>query len=484
MTSIEPAPRRPALHTLVLLSALVGLTSACGADARPRNVVLISLDTLRPDHLSCYGHARETSPAIDALAARGVRFADALSPAPWTLPAHTSMFTGLYPSHHGVKDYAHRLAEDSTTLAEVLREHGFQTFAVVNTWNIANPSFEIFQGFDAADVHYVKEARPGPGGGQIIANTGAQVAEKARELLRGRATDRPFFLFAHFYDAHTDFTPEPEYRERFVAPYAGRLDGTTGQLYALREAGLRLGPADLRFLRDLYDAEIRQLDDVVAGFLAFLDEQGLTDETLIVLTSDHGEEFQEHGGLLHGRTQYEELLRVPLILAGPGLPEGRVVEEPASLIDLAPTILGRLGLAPPGPLDGLDLAAAWEGRGLPTRAFFGEADHNNVVDGKPAADIKRMVRLGHEKLHLDRHTSRVQLFDLAEDPGEVRDLSPTAPERVRALQEELARFVQGARAGLASGAQPSEEERELLRQLGYAGDDEDEDSGVDDGPKK
>jgi arylsulfatase A-like enzyme len=461
---------------LVLLAA--ACLSACGGDASsdasgpPRNVILISLDTLRPDHLSCYGHDRETSPAIDALAARGVRFADASSTAPWTLPAHTTMFTGLYPSRHGVKDYSHRLPEESVTLAEILRERGFQTWAVVNTWNIANPSFEIFQGFDADDVHYVRESESRPGGGQTILNTGAQVAEAARARLAGRDRTKPFFLFAHFYDAHTDFTPDPEYRAQFVRPYGGRLDGSTGQLMQLRAGGVKLGAADLAHLRDLYDAEIRQLDDVVAGFLAFLAEEGLDEDTLIVLTSDHGEEFQEHGGLLHGRTQYQELLAVPLILAGPGVPRGVTVDAPVSLVDLLPTVLAQLGIPAPANVDGVDLAPAWRGGALPERLIFGEADHNNVVDGKPVIDIKRMARSGREKLHHDRATDGVQLYDLGADPREQQDLATMAPERAAELRAALQRFLDAAIAAETSGAVPTPEELELLRELGYAGDDE------------
>jgi arylsulfatase A-like enzyme len=455
-------------------SLALGLLPACGAGApagEPRNVILISLDTLRPDHLGCYGHGRETSPAIDALAERGVRFADASSSAPWTLPAHTTMFTGLYPSRHGVKDYSHRLGAESLTLAEILAARGFQTWAVVNTWNIADPRFEIFQGFRDENVHYVRESQADANGGQRILNTGAAVAEQARELLRGRDPGRPFFLFAHFYDAHTDFTPAPEYRRRFVGPYSGKLDGTTVQLFAIRDRGLRLSEADLRHLRELYDAEIRQLDDVLAEFFEFLEQEGLERETLIVLTSDHGEEFQEHGGLLHGRTQHEELLRVPLILAGPGIPRGAVVEQPVSLVDLLPTILSVLGMAPPAPVDGIDLVPAWGGATLPERVLFGEADHNNRVDGKPVIDIKRMARLGPAKLHLDRSTEAVQLYDLASDPHEQRDLAARAPERVELLRAALARFLDGAVASQASGAELSPAELELLRQLGYAGDE-------------
>ena len=464
------APTRPA--RLALLLALL-LGAACGggsAAERPRNVILISLDTLRPDHLGCYGHARDTSPTLDALAARGVRFADASSAAPWTLPAHTTMFTGLYPSHHGVKDYSHRLRDEALTLAEILQARGFQTWAVINTWNLADPRFGVFQGFAPEDLHYVRETAPGKQGAQVVLNTGREVVRLARERLERRDPARPFFLVAHFYDAHTDFTPDPEYRARFVSPYSGRLDGSTAQLYALREHGLVLAEDDLRFLREMYDAEIRQLDDLLAGFLAYLAEEGLDQDTLLVVTSDHGEEFQEHGGLLHGRTQFEELLRVPLILAGPGVPEGRVVEAPVSLVDLMPTVLGRLGIEAPPGLDGLDLAQAWDGARLPERVLFGEADHNNKVDGQPVIDIKRSARRGAHKLHLDRHTGTYTLFDLARDPREQRDLLPGAGTELEPLRAALERFLAGGVAGAESGQALSEEELELLRKLGYAGE--------------
>jgi len=455
------------LHGVLLGLALAGCTRS--APERPRHVLLISLDTLRPDFLSCYGAERETSPALDALAARGVRFADASSPAPWTLPSHTTMFTGLYPSHHGVKDYSHRLPDEHSTLAEVLAARGFRTRAVINTWNLANPSYGIFQGFAPEDVTYIREAKKGPGGREVILNTGRAVLEATREFLEQHDPAQPFFLFAHFYDAHTDFTPDPEFREQFVTPYAGRLDGTTGQLFALRDAGIRLPEKDLDFLRELYMAEIRQLDALMGELFALLEARDLADETLVIVTSDHGEEFQEHGGLLHGRTQFQELLAVPLILAGPGLPAGRIVDEPVGLIDLYPTILAALGLESSAAVDGLDLARTWRGEALPPRVLFGEADHNNVVDGKPVLDVKRSVRIADDKLHLDRIHEGVQLFHLGEDPFEQEDRAASDPERVAFLRAELERFLAGERSSLASGHEMSAEEAALLEQLGYGG---------------
>jgi arylsulfatase A-like enzyme len=457
-----------------VLLAVVTLAGACDrsddAPARPRNVILISLDTLRADHLGCYGRGRNTSPAIDSLAAAGVRFADASSASPWTLPSHVTMLTGLYPSRHGVKDYVHQLPAERETLAEILAAHGFQSFAVLNTWSLAAPRFGLMQGLPAAHVRYVPEVERGLERRRVSVNSGREVVRAARELLRARDTERPFFLFLHFFDAHTDFTPRPEYRRRFVGPYHGPIDGTTSQLMALRRQGDRLSSADLTFLRELYDAEIRQLDDVLAGLFASVEEQGLLSDSLIVLTSDHGEEFQEHGGLLHGRTQYQELLAVPLILRGPGIPRGRVVAEPVSLVDLVPTILAVLGLPASGPFDGIDLSPSWSDpvRPLPERLLFGEADHGNLApDGEPVIDSRRMARRGSVKLCSDRLARREELYDLARDPAERHDLSAQEPGRTAQLSAALDRHLAAQAPSQDNQTALSEADLELLRSLGY-----------------
>jgi arylsulfatase A-like enzyme len=449
-----------------LLWSGVAACGGAGADDRPRNAILISLDTLRPDHLSCYGHERETSPTLDALAAAGVRFADVTAAAPWTLPSHASMLTGLYPSHHGVKSHETRLSQDVVTLAEEFEHAGYQTFAVVNTHNMGDRVFQLDQGFGES-FHYVMETESDARTQTIKSpNRGQEVVATAKELLRGRAAGRPFFLFLHFYDAHTDFNPGPEYRQRFVGPYSGRMTGTTTQLVAVRDGDETLGAADLRWLREMYDAEIRQLDDLLGSFLEWLDDEGLREETLLVVTSDHGEEFQEHGGVLHGRTQYQEVLRIPLILCGPGIPAGEVVSVPAHGVDVTPTILARMGIPSRVPRDGLDLSPTWSGGRLPERLLFGEADHNNRVGDEPVHDVKKMVRRGPLKLLLDRLTREREVYDLRADPREERDLSGSEAELERALEEELERFLRGAVEGEAI-APPSEEELRRLEALGY-----------------
>ncbi|MEN8160010.1 MAG: sulfatase [Myxococcota bacterium] len=443
---------------------------ACGDAGRsepPSNLILISLDTLRADHLGCYGRDRNTSPAIDALAAAGVRFADASATSPWTLPSHASMLTGLYPSSHGVRQRSHRLPEERVTLAESLAEHGYQTFAVVNSLSFGR-RFAVLQGFGPEAVTYIPEILE-TGGGRLIVNSAPRIVEKAYERLDARDAQRPFFLFLHFYDAHSDYTPQRSYRTRLVGDYDGEVTGSTDQLLRIQEAGKTLSDADVRFLRELYDAEIRELDDVLAGFFASLEARGRLQDTLIVLTSDHGEEFQEHGGLLHGDTQYQEVLAVPLILRGPGIPRGRVVTEPVSLVDVVPTVLAVLGVPGAGAFDGIDLSPSWADspEPLPRRLLFSDASHLVGKGHGGRGYPRRMVRDGDEKLCTDRSTGDAELYDLSRDPGETDDLARRRPERVAELLAALAEHVSGRVDAEANDQPLSEQERSLLRSLGY-----------------
>jgi arylsulfatase A-like enzyme len=453
-------------------AALAFWLVACGhgASDHPRNAILISIDTLRPDYLGCYGHPRDTSPTLDALAQAGVRFEDVTAAAPWTLPSHATMLTGLYPNHHGVKHHQTRLSDKIVTLTEEFAAAGYQTFAVVNTHNVGAPEFQLGQGFAPEHFRYIIETEDDPKTLKLKTfNSGDMVVATAKELLLARDEDKPFFLFLHFYDVHTDFTPRNEYRERFVEPYAGRLTGSTTQLVRVRNGEETLGENDLRWLREMYEAEIRQLDDLLGRFFGWLDDQDLADESLFVITSDHGEEFQEHGSVLHGRTQYQEVLRIPLLVRGPGVPAGQVISTPVHGVDVTPTILGLMGLSSSQPRDGLDVSVLWkggEGGSLPPRLFFSEADHNNRVDGKDVYDIKKMVRRGSEKLLLDTHTSAIELYDLASDGAEKHDRAALDPARAQSLRAELEQFLKGAVEGEAIPPQ-SEEERRRLEALGY-----------------
>lgn len=298
---------------------------------KPEIVILISIDTLRADHLGCYGYPRKTSPYLDRLASEGTLFEDAMTPAPWTLPAHASLLTGLYPSRHGVKGFGHYLPAKIDTLAQLLHRQGYVTAAVVNSHLLTSRS-GLDRGF--REFVYLEEVVP-----QREPTKG--IIDQATSWL-GRFREQKLFLFVHTYDVHSDYKAEERYEREFVRPYVGRADGTSRQLMAFREGKAALGRGDASHLIDLYDAGIRQTDDELLRLTDYLRASGLLERTLLVITSDHGEESFEHGGVLHGKTQYQEVVKVPLILRGPGIPKGRRVAAPVSLLDVMPTLLARL----------------------------------------------------------------------------------------------------------------------------------------------
>ena len=444
--------------------ACAALLAACGdaefpgaAPGAGRHLILISIDTLRPDRLGCYGHARDTSPALDRLAREGVLFEDVTSASPWTLPAHASLLTGHYASRHGVVDLTRRLDAALPTLASLLGERGYATAAVVNSSNLTE-RHGLERGFE--QFHHVPELADDGS----IPDGAAEVLAHARPMLERRG-ERPLFLFLHFYDVHSDYAPDEAYRARFVRPYAGTLAGSTAELLDLRQRGAPLEAADVEHLLDLYDAEIRQLDDQLGRFFEELAAAGLWEDALVAVVSDHGEEFLEHGSLLHGRTYYQEIVRIPWILRGPGIPPGRRIAAPVHLVDVAPTLIALAGVEAPeaAAMDGLALAELVRGEvaAPPERLLFAEADHNNAEP-----DIRRLVRTPRHKLVYDQLLERVELYDLARDPREQLDLAASESALAARLLDELEAFRSGARAGQEIGAPPAELLRDLER-LGY-----------------
>ncbi|MBW2384134.1 MAG: sulfatase [Deltaproteobacteria bacterium] len=470
---------------------------------RPRIIILLSIDTLRADHLGAYGHERFTSPQLDALAAQGVLFEDASSTAPWTLPAHASMLTGLHPGAHGVRTQRTPLGEDVPTLPALLSAAGWQTAAVVNSTWLKRETFGTTRDFQHYEwVEDIKEKR----------TPTTWVTDRAIAWLR-ELGEAPLFLFMHYYDVHSDYASLPEYERLLVTPYEGEADGTAWQLQLanledeyvelchedfdpkkcnfgtpekplfvdLSVDKVHFDSADLRHLEELYDAGIRQLDAELGRFLRFLDEAGLAAETLLVVTSDHGEEFYDHGRVDHFLTQYQEVLNVPLLIRGPGVAQGLRVATPVSIVDIAPTLLASAGVEIPASLEGLDLAPLWRGeegsRGdaqvrFAARYLYGEApggiNWERVVGG--IAPLYRSIRQGRYKLiELEKDGLHYTFYDLAQDPGERVDVSTEHP----ALAARM-RAVLRARAAAASNASEragevdlDAEEAARLRALGY-----------------
>lgn len=368
------------------------------------NLILISIDTLRADHLGCYGYKRPTSLLLDSLAAEGVLFEDVTAPSPWTLPSHASLLTGLYPSRMGLHIENNKLPSNVETLASVLSRAGFASAAIINSLYLSE-RFGMQRGFQ--DFLFVPVTHKPPG-------TTPMIVEQAKKWLNNHLNDQSF-LFLHLYDVHSDYSPLPEYKKQFARPYQGAVNGTTKQLLDFQTGSFALDHHDIEHLIDLYDAEIKQLDNALEGLIKFLQQKGLSERSIIVITSDHGEEFFEHGGVLHGHTQYQELVHVPLIIKGPKIPAGRRIDATSSLTDVMPTVLSLLGVPSPADIDGYDLKCLWQDKGekLPKRLVFAEADNDAAK-----YDIKRAVRRGRYKLHYDCLTKNSELYDLANDPHE------------------------------------------------------------------
>lgn len=309
--------------------------------AHSPNILLISIDTLRADHLGCYGYTKDTSPNIDRLARDGTRFTKMTSTCSWTLPSHASMLTGLYPAHHALENDGVQLPREIPTLAEALQHRGYYTVGVVSHLYVSS-AFGLQRGFDVFDETLIEGGKTNP--------LAEQVVDRVLELMRAAPRER-FFAFVHFFDPHWDYTPPAPYNRKFTDPdYRGRVNGQLTSLLPYRDGRVPMPEADRRQAIALYDGEIAYTDAQIGRLLDALREEERLENTVIVLTADHGEEFLEHNRLGHGRRLYREQLHVPLIICGHAqFPPGSVRNDLVSLVDIAPTLL-----ALTGSVDGLD----------------------------------------------------------------------------------------------------------------------------------
>lgn len=439
-----------------ILSVLAALFLLAGCEKQPEalspNVILVSIDTLRADHLGCYGYDRPTSPTLDRLASEGMLFECAYATSPWTLPSHGTMLTGFYPGRIGLNSEDSTLPSELETLAMVLSKHSFSTAAVVNSFFVSE-KYGFNRGFDS--FCFVPENHAPIGAAPIIIKQAMQWVKQHK--------NEQFFLFLHFYDVHANYSTLPQYEEQFVGPYNGVADGTLAQLIEFRKGTLSLDKADVKHFADLYDAEIRQLDDQLKRLLGFLQQEALLEKSFMIITSDHGEEFLDHGGILHGRTQYQELIHIPLIIRGPGIPPSRRFKGIVSLVDMVPTVLSLLGISSPSGLEGLDLSPLWQDNRykLPDRFIFSEADQYNVKN-----DIKRAVWHGKYKLHYDLLTKKLELYNLANDPTERLNITSEYPSVGMVLLTKIKKFMMKF-TGDTQSVPLTPKEIEKLKSLGY-----------------
>ncbi len=445
-----------------------------------RNVLLITIDTLRADRLGCYGYPPDrgprldglgTSPVIDGLALAGARFNAAVVPMVTTDPSHASIMTSLYPFEHGVVRNAVQLGSDATTLAEVFLAAGYRTGAAVSVRHLDGYMSGLSQGFtdyfdtddnDRFGYHagWRRAAKAFPGRVMKRQREAGETSERAANWIL--ADDgRPFFLWVHFYDPHHPYVlheePGVAFRKIRDEEMAELPDARLGELAELASRA--------------YNSEIRHVDTSVGRLLDALDEAGEMEETIVVVTSDHGEHISEERlrpTLWFGHYDvYEEVCRVPLVIWRPGLVDARVVPDQVSTMDIAPTLIELSGISEvPGPvIDGARFDGVF-GRSLTALLDGGAKDEVPlIIDANPHGTAEgRAVRVGRWKL-IRRPTGDEELYDLVSDPLELRNSAATDTVLVRLLRLEIDRIV----ASWADIETPEldEETREMLRALGY-----------------
>jgi arylsulfatase A-like enzyme len=425
---------------LIILAAVIVVAAGVFLWLGPRgssqpNVLLICVDTLRHDHVGFAGYERPVSPNIDALAGRGLVFPVAYSQSGWTMPSMATMFTGRYPTDTGATDFHRSMDRSLPTLASILRGAGYDTRAFVSHM-LLTPTYGFNKGFRKFDFSVLQVGHPHD------VSTGGRLTDLAISDLD--ALEPPFFMWVHYFDPHFEYLSHDEWKS--------------------------FGDSDI----DRYDQEIAYTDREIGRLLSALDDRGLLDNTIVIFTSDHGEEFGDHGGAYH-YTSYEEVMRVPLSITGPGIAPG-VSDVRAQQIDFLPTVLSALGIAEvPEGLPGVDLLNPPAGK----RPVFMERDRppghrqRTIVDG----DIK-LIAIAPADTNLIPWASRgtfspVQnvhdgtfMYDLSYDPDETDNIYIEGAPHTERLLAKLNAFMEG-RGASSDEVQMDEATREKLEALGY-----------------
>jgi len=449
---------------------LVSLPMACALEepqqARP-NILFVVIDTLRGDHVGCYGYKRDTTPCLDQFAEQGARFEQMIAPSSWTLPSVMSLFTSLPPSLHRATNYQRKLTEDATTLAAELKKAGYQTFGVV-----ANPTasakFGFSKGFDVYDDYtaalagdlnlfqdFEREA-------SVHTVKTSPIVNRVALNWLGAKRDRqkPFFLLVLYFDAHADYMPPPPYDRMFDPDYAGTIDGRN--MYSPEKARIS-APADRAHIQALYDGCIRYVDEHVGQLLKKLDDLDLAKSTCVLITSDHGEEFWDHGKILHGHTLYDELVRVPFLVRWPGhIAPGLAVKAQVGGTSIMPTLL--------------ELAGAPRPTQCTARSFYRALVGKEVLEDQPAfsetemgGKLLKALRTPSAKLVWDATADKRVLFDLQKDPLELSAVTGGQQQEISGQLDTIWKFIELKASTTHDGGRPELGKRliERLKAMGY-----------------
>ncbi len=402
-----------------------------------RNIILISIDTCRADYLSCYGFERKTTPNIDSVAAESTVFKNAVSSVPITLPAHSSMLTGTIPPYHNVRDNVfYKLGESNITLAEILKDYGFTTAAIVSAF-VMDSQFGIAQGFDTFNDRF-EELHMAV---SVSERKGHEASRLAMEWLEQHKKEK-FFLFLHYFDPHLPYEPPEPFASQFADnPYAG---------------------------------EIAYVDYCIAQVIQKLKDVGLYDSSLIIITGDHGEMLGERGELTHGYFIYQSAVRVPLIFKMPQQHNPQEIKQVVGLIDIVPTICSLLGIRAPANIHGKDLSGCLSVVSPSNPLKKGKSDGERFVYcesmSPKKADAAVLFGLVTDNWKYIQ-TTRPELYDLAQDPMELNNLVNQQPQRAGLLKERLKEILaQAVRKDKSDSRMVLDEQsRQRLASLGYVG---------------
>jgi arylsulfatase A-like enzyme len=444
-------------RSLRVLLSVLALTIICGGDRASGtasrqvapNVLIVSIDTLRADRMSGYGYERPTSPNLDRLMAAGVVFEKARTVEPLTGPALVSMLTSLHPQQHGASRNGLRMRTGLASLPKTLQARGYRTAALVGNWTLRDQLSGLAEHFETYEEVLTRKRWWGMVRREADAN---DLTDRALEWLERRDPSSPFMLWVHYVEPHAPYRAHKDHREPLGLSASGSLP-----------------PADR------YDTEIAFADAAIGRLLDQLQIDGLTDDTMIVFTSDHGESLGEHGYWGHGRHLYESTLRIPMSITWVDTVERSRVQAPALIIDLAPTILGLLGTESPPTFEGFDWTAVMNGQPAPLDRRTRYQAHRGAVLSKHDSDLARrsgLLEVGiiqHETKELFRiNKNRRAVYDLTVDPTESDNLDAKQDAPTESLLTWMRTVYDGLTKLEDSPPAPLDEETaEILRSLGY-----------------
>ncbi len=421
-------------YRVFLISVTILLALSCGGrtDCRP-NIVLLLIDTVNADHLGSYGYHRNTSPAIDSLAETGIRFARCQAQAPWTLPGMTTILTGLTEKSHGCNRYngfSHGLDPDIPTLATILQAEGYTTATFFNIGYLGS-EYGLNRGYDTCWM------------GTDLIDYAEETVDTVMSYLGNSLTDKPFFLTVHLFDAHLPYDPP--------APFDTLFNGVgTAGMTDWPARSLCSDPTVIRHMTDLYDSELRWTDSQLERLFSYLRSENLSENTIIILVADHGEEFMEHGDWGHAHNLYQQSLHVPLIISGPGIQAGSVVSSYVGQFDVLPTLLDYLSVPAPDHAEGISL--------------LGEIPENRILpsSGVLADTVSACCIKNSAKVLWFIEPDSTETYDLVSDPGETTPLPLDS-----LLFEEVLRYWAWPCICTPTSYEDDEIELKRLQDLGY-----------------